>query len=115
MIRNSVQLIGHVGRDIEFKELNNGGKLAKFSLATNEYYKNNKGEQMQDTTWHNIVAWGSTAELINRVLSKGNEVAIHGKLVNSSYQNKEGATIYKTEVRVAEFINLSRKRETEAA
>ena len=113
ILRNSVHLIGNLGRDVEFKELANGNKMAKFSLATNEFYKNNKGEQIQNTTWHNIIAWGSTAELMKKVLSKGNEVAIQGKLINSNYEDKNGNTVYKTEIRANEFINLSKKKELE--
>lgn len=113
ILRNSVQLIGNLGKDVEFKELQNGGKMARFSLATNEFYKNNKGEKIQNTTWHNIIAWGTTAELMSKILVKGHEVAVQGKLVNSNYEDKNGNTIYKTEVRANEFINLSRRRETE--
>ncbi|MDT0651909.1 single-stranded DNA-binding protein, partial [Autumnicola edwardsiae] len=73
-LRNKVQLIGHVGNDPEIVNLESGKKLAKFSIATNESYKNSKGEKITDTQWHNIVAWGKTAELIESYVPKGKEV-----------------------------------------
>ena len=88
-LRNKVQLIGNLGQDPEIVNLDNGGKLAKFSVATNEIYKNNKGEKVTDTQWHNVVAWGKTAEIVENYLAKGNEVAVEGKLIHRSYENKE--------------------------
>ena len=77
-IRNKVQLIGNVGREPEIVNLESGKKLAKFSVATNENYKNASGERVTDTQWHNIVAWGKTAELIEKYVNKGKEVGIEG-------------------------------------
>jgi single-strand DNA-binding protein len=62
-LRNKVQLIGNLGQDPEIVNLDNGGKLAKFSVATNEIYKNSKGEKITDTQWHNVVAWGKPQRL----------------------------------------------------
>jgi len=107
-LRNSVQLIGNIGKDINFMTLENGGSLAKFSMATNEYYKNAKGEKVKETQWHNIVSWGKTAEYINENLKKGNEVMVHGKLKYSSYDDKEGVTRYTCDVVVNEFIKITR-------
>ena len=89
-LRNKVQLIGNLGNDPEIVLLENGSKLAKFSIATNESYKNAEGEKVTDTQWHNIVAWGKTAEIVENYLIKGKEVAIEGKLVSRSYETKEG-------------------------
>ncbi len=105
-LRNKVQLIGNLGKDPEVIELENGGKLAKFSIATNENYKNAKGEKVTDTQWHNIVAWGKTAEIVENYLTKGKEVAVEGKLVNRSYENKEGEKRYVTEIRCNELLML---------
>lgn len=109
-LKNKVQLIGNLGNNPEVISLDSGKKLAKFSIATNENYKNNKGESVQDTQWHNIVAWGKTAEIIEKYLQKGNEVAVEGKLVNRSYDDKEGNKRYITEVVVNELLMLGGKK-----
>ena len=108
-LRNKVQLIGHLGADVELKTLDNGNSVARISLATNEYYKNKAGEKVTDTTWHNIVAWGKTAELANQLLKKGSEVALEGKLSNRSYEDKEGVKKYVSEVVMNEFLLLDKK------
>lgn len=108
-LRNKVQLIGNLGQDPEIINLESGRKLAKFSIATNETYKNQKGEKVTDTQWHNIVAWGKTAEIIENYLSKGKEVAIEGKLTSRSYDDKEGTKRYITEVVCNELVMLGSK------
>lgn len=112
-IKNSVQLIGHLGKDVDFKSLEDGKSLAKFTLATNEYYKNNNGEKMQNTQWHNVVAWNKLAENMNQLLTKGNEVLVRGKLMHSSYEDSNGNKRYVSEVVVNEFIKLSKKKEAD--
>lgn len=107
-LKNSVQLIGNLGKDIELKELPSGSKVAKIILATNDYYKNNKGEAIEETQWHTLVAWGKTAESMSNILNKGNEVAIQGKLVHRSYEDKEGNIRYTSEVKVNEFLKISK-------
>jgi len=107
-LRNKVQLIGNLGQDPEIVNLDNGGKLAKFSVATNESYKNSKGEKVTDTQWHNVVAWGKTAEIVENYLAKGNEVAVEGKLVHRSYENKEGEKRYITEIKCNELVMLGK-------
>ena len=72
-LRNKVQLIGNLGNDPEILNLETGSKLAKFSIATNESYKNKNGERVTDTQWHNVVAWGKTAEIIENYVTKGKE------------------------------------------
>ena len=84
-LRNKVQLIGNLGNDPEIITLESGKKLAKFSIATNESYKNATGEKVTDTQWHNIIAWNKTAEIIEKYVTKGNEIAIEGKLTSRSY------------------------------
>ncbi|QQX77548.1 MULTISPECIES: single-stranded DNA-binding protein [Aequorivita] len=108
-LRNKVQLIGNLGNDPEIINLDGGRKLAKFSIATNETYKNQKGEKITDTQWHNIVAWGKTAEIIENYVTKGKEVAIEGKLTSRSYDAKEGVKRYITEVVCNELVMLGSK------
>ena len=108
-LRNKVQLIGNLGNNPEIITLDSGKKLAKFSIATNESYKNASGEKVTDTQWHNVVAWNKTAEIIERYLEKGNEVAIEGKLNSRSYETKEGEKKYITEVVANEVLMLGGK------
>ena len=107
-LRNKVQLIGNLGNDPEIVNLEGGNKLAKFSIATNETYKNAKGEKVTDTQWHNVVAWGKTAEIVENYLTKGNEVAVEGKLIHRSYESKEGEKRYITEIRCNELLMLGK-------
>ena len=105
-LRNKVQLIGNLGNDPEVITLESGKKLAKFAIATNESYKNSNGEKVTDTQWHNIVAWGKTADIIEKYVAKGKEVAIEGKLTSRSYETKEGEKRYITEVVCNELLML---------
>jgi single-strand DNA-binding protein len=107
-IRNKVQLIGNLGQDPEIVNLESGTKLAKFTVATNESFRNAKGEKVTDTQWHNVVAWGKTAEIVETYLGKGKEVAVEGKLVHRSYETKEGQKRYVTEVRCNELLMLGK-------
>ncbi|WP_417884774.1 single-stranded DNA-binding protein [Zunongwangia sp.] len=107
-LRNNVKLIGNVGNQPEIVNLESGKKLAKFSIATNEYYKNAKGEKVSETQWHNLVAWGKTAELVENYVPKGKEIAIDGKLTNRNYEDKEGNKRYVTEVICNEIVLLGK-------
>ena len=104
-LRNRVQLIGRVGNDPEVKSFEGGKKLATVSVATSESYKNEKGERVEQTEWHRIVAWGKTAEIIEQFVTKGREIAIDGKLTHRSYDDKDGAKRFMTEV-VANDVQL---------
>ncbi|MBT0607230.1 single-stranded DNA-binding protein [Aequorivita echinoideorum] len=108
-LKNKVQLIGNLGNDPEIINLDGGKKLAKFSIATNETYKNQKGDRVTDTQWHNIVAWGKTAEIIEKYVSKGKEIAVEGKLTSRSYDDKDGVKRYITEVVCNELVMLGSK------
>jgi single-strand DNA-binding protein len=108
-LRNKVQLIGNLGNNPEIITLDSGKKLAKFSIATNESYKNANGEKVTDTQWHNIVAWNKTADIIERYLQKGSEVAIEGKLTSRNYETKEGEKRYVTEIVCNELLMLGNK------
>ncbi|MEZ4810177.1 MAG: single-stranded DNA-binding protein [Allomuricauda sp.] len=107
-LKNKVQLIGNLGNDPEMVTLENGNKLAKFSIATNETYKNAEGEKVTDTQWHNVVAWGKLAEIAENYLAKGKEVMIEGKLVSRSYEGKDGEKRYITEVKCNELLMLGK-------
>ena len=107
-LRNKVQLIGNLGNDPEIITLESGKKLAKFSLATNEYYKDADGQKQTKTEWHNLIAWNKTAEIIEKHITKGKEIAIEGKLTNRSWDDKEGNKRYTTEVVVSEVVMFSK-------
>ena len=108
-LKNKVQLIGNLGNAPEIKTLEGGKKLARFSMATNEVYRNAKGEKVTETQWHTLVAWGKVADIAEKYLVKGSELAIEGKLVNRSYNDKEGNKKYITEVQVNEVLMLGEK------
>jgi len=108
-LKNKVQLIGNLGKDPEIITLDSGKKLAKFSIATNESYKNAKGEKVEDTQWHNVIAWNKTAEIVEKYLVKGNEVAVEGKLTTRNYEDKDGIKKYITEIVVNELLMLGNK------
>jgi len=103
-LKNSVQLIGHIGNTPEINTLENGNKVAKLSIATNETYKNKEGEKITQTEWHNLVAWNGVAEIIEKFAPKGKEIAIEGKLTTRSWDDKDGAKRYKTEIVVNEIM-----------
>jgi single-strand DNA-binding protein len=107
-LKNKVQLIGHVGNDPEIKTFDGGKKLAKLNVATNESYKNDKGEKVEETQWHNLVAWGKTADIIEKYVVKGKEIAIEGKLTHRSYEDKNGEKRYVTEVVIDELLMLGK-------
>lgn len=106
-LRNSVRLMGNVGNEPEIKSFDGNKKLAKFSLATNESYKNDKGEKVTDTQWHNIVVWGSNATFVEKYVKKGYEIALEGKITYNSYTDKEGVKRYGTDIVVSEIIIVS--------
>lgn len=103
-MRNKVQLIGNVGQDPEIKNLEGGKKVANLTLATNEVYYKENGEKVEQTEWHRVTAWGKPAEIIEKYVTKGKEVAIEGKLTHRSYDDKNGEKRYITEVIVKEIV-----------
>lgn len=107
-LRNTVQLIGHVGQEPEIVNLESGKKLAKFSIATNEYHKNAKGERVTETQWHNIVVWGKTADIVEKFVVKGKEIGVEGRLNNRSYEAKDGSKRYFTEIICNELLLLGK-------
>ncbi|MEZ0007314.1 single-strand DNA-binding protein [Flavobacterium sp. 28YEA47A] len=107
-LRNRVQLIGHAGKDPEIKNFDGGKKLASLTLATNESYTNDKGEKVTDTQWHSVIAWGKTAEIIEKYVTKGDQIAIEGKLVHRNYDDKNGEKRYITEITINEIMLLGK-------
>tara|TARA_R110000764_G_scaffold148971_4_gene236752 strand:- start:1934 stop:2275 length:342 start_codon:yes stop_codon:yes gene_type:complete len=110
-LRNKVQLIGNIGQTPELKNLESGKSVLNFSLATNESYKDEKGEKITNTSWHNIVAWGKTAELLSKLTKKGSSIAVEGKITYRSWENKEGQKIRETEIVIEDFLLLDKKVE----
>ncbi|MBD0833734.1 single-stranded DNA-binding protein [Aestuariibaculum sediminum] len=107
-IKNRVQLIGNVGQEPTVTILEDGKKLARMSLATNEHYSNVKGEKQTNTSWHNLVAWGKKADIVEKYVTTGKEIAIEGKLTSRSYEDKEGVKRYVTEITISEILLLSK-------
>ena len=107
-MKNKVQLIGNVGQDPEFKTVSGDRKVANFTVATNDYYYNDKGEKIEQTEWHRVSAWGNVAEIIEKYVEKGKEIAIEGKLTHRSYDDKDGNKRYITEVVANEILLLGK-------
>ena len=108
-IKNHVQLIGNVGQEPTITNLESGKKVARLSLATNEYYKNGKGEKQTDTNWHTVVAWGKTAEIIEKYAEKGKEIGVVGKLKTRTYTTDYGNQRYVSEVVADEILLMGSK------
>ena len=114
-LNNNVRLMGNLGFDPEVREIAKGRKVARISVATNEVYTNSQGERVEDTQWHTVVAWGRTAEMVERLLRKGSPIALEGRLVHRSYAGKDGAKRYITEIVLADFKVLGKLPERAAA
>ena len=108
-LKNKVQLIGNLGNAPEVRNTESGKKLVRFSIATNESYRNAKGEKVTETQWHNLIAWGKVADIAQKYLTKGSEVAIEGKLMNNNYTDKDGNKKYNTEIQIHELLLLGSK------
>jgi single-strand DNA-binding protein len=109
---NRVQLIGHLGKDVEIFEINGGKKVAKVSLATTESFYNKNGDRVENTDWHNLVAWGKTADLLANLGNKGSKIAVSGRITNRNYEDKSGVKKYITEIVVDEFMMVGAKAKT---
>ena len=108
-LRNNVRLIGNLGDDPKVRKLDNGRTVANFSIATNEIYKNSDGEKISETTWHRLVAWGKPAEVAEKYLGKGSEIAVDGRLINRSYEDKTGEKHHVTEIVINNILMLDKK------
>jgi len=107
---NRVQLVGRLGMDPTIKKFDNGTTMARMSLATDARHRDKSGNWINDTHWHTLIAWGKLAELTEKLLQKGSQVAITGKLVNRKYSDGEGTTRYSTEIQLLEFIKTEKKK-----
>lgn len=108
-LRNSIRLIGHLGADPEVKNLNGDKKLSKFHLATSESYKDDEGNKVTETQWHNVICWGKQADVVEKYLKKGSEVVLDGKLITRTYTDKEGNKRFLTEIQCNELLLLGKK------
>lgn len=106
-LKNRVQLIGNLGREVEFKKLDNGNAVAKMSLATREVFKSKDGLKEVELQWHQLVAWGKTAEIVQTLFKKGKEVAVQGRLIHRQYTDKNGLVRRRSEIVVKEFLLLN--------
>jgi single-strand DNA-binding protein len=109
-LKNKVQLVGHMGAAAEVKEIATGKKVANFTIATNEVWRDANGEKKEETQWHKLVAWGKVADLIEKYTKKGSELMIEGKLIHRSYDTKEGEKRYITEIEVKEVLLIGAKQ-----
>ncbi|MDD2633266.1 MAG: single-stranded DNA-binding protein [Bacteroidales bacterium] len=108
-LRNSVHLIGNLGMDPEVKDVANGHKMARFSLATSDTYTNQKGEKVTETQWHNLVIWGKLAEVAGQYLKKGRQIAVEGRLETNAFDDKKGNRKYYTQIVVNDLLMLDGK------
>ena len=108
-LRNSVRLVGNLGNEPEIKTIANNKKLAKVSIATHSSYRNEKGEKIEETQWHNLVMWDKNADLTEKYLRKGSEISIEGRLSSRSYTDNAGIKKYFTEIIVNEILLLNKK------
>jgi single-strand DNA-binding protein len=105
-LKNRVTLIGNLGMDPEVKTTETGKKVTHFTLATSDGYKNAEGQKVSETTWHNIVAWNGLADIAGKYLKKGKEVAVEGRIVYRSYEDKKGVTKSITEIVLNDLLLL---------
>ncbi|WP_339880935.1 single-stranded DNA-binding protein [Polaribacter vadi] len=108
-LRNKVQLIGRLGQEPEIITFKDGNKMAKFSMATDDSYKDNQGNKVERAYWHNIVIKGGLVKVVEGYVKKGQEIAVEGKLTNRSYDTKEGEKRYVTEILVNELLLMGGK------
>jgi single-strand DNA-binding protein len=112
-LRNKVQLIGNLGQNPEIRTFENGKAVAHFSLATTDSYRDSSGKKITETQWHNLVAWGNLAKIVEKYLIKGSEVAVEGKLTHRVYDDKDGKKRYFTEIVMSDMVMLRGKGSAE--
>ncbi|MDB2571787.1 single-stranded DNA-binding protein [Polaribacter sp.] len=108
-LRNKVQLIGRLGGEPEIVTFQDGNKMAKFSMATDDSYKDKEGTKVERAYWHNVVVRGGLVNIVENYVKKGQEIAVEGKLTNRSYETKEGEKRYVTEILVNDLLMLGSK------
>jgi single-strand DNA-binding protein len=109
-LKNRVHLIGHLGVDPEMKTFEGGTQRVRFTIATNDSYTNKKGEKVEETQWHNVIAFGKTAEVINKYCKKGKEIIVEGKLTSRDYTDDKGIKRYITEIIANEIMFIGGKK-----
>ena len=107
-LRNKVQLIGRLGQDPEIITFEDGGKIARFNLATDDSYKDKNGNKVERTYWHPIVIKNGLVKVVENYVTKGKEIAIEGKLTNRSWEDKDGTKHYTTEIICSELLMLGK-------
>lgn len=115
MLKNNVQLIGHVGMDPVLREIGTNKRIVKISVATTEYYRDSEGEKKTSTAWHQVVVWDKLADIVNRLCVKGSEVAISGRLTYRTYLDKEGVNRNITEIVATEVMVFNAQRQPAVA
>jgi len=113
-MKNSIQLIGNLGRDPEITKTSAGAKVGKVTIATNESYKDKAGERITQTQWHNLIAWGELADYMESHLKKGAYIGIRGKIRYNSFTSKDGQKQVRTEILVQEFLDPQSQKEKAA-
>ena len=108
-LRNSVRLLGNLGENPKVRKLDGGKVVANFNMATNEIYRDSNGNKQHETTWHRLVAWGKQAEIAEKYLKKGSEIAVEGKLANRQWEDKNGEKQYVTEIVVNSLLMLDKQ------
>lgn len=108
-MKNSVLLMGNLGGDPVISEFSNGGKLARLSLATHEFYRDKNGELIEKTEWHRCIAWGKLAEKIKDRLRKGSRIAVRGKLTYRSYEDKDGKQRTLPQIQITEYTVMEKE------
>lgn len=107
-LRNKVQLIGRLGQDPEIITFDNGNKIAKFSLATDDSYKDKNGNKIERTYWHSIIIKNGLVKVVENYITKGQEIAIEGKLTNRTWEDKDGNKRYVTEILCSELLMFNK-------
>jgi single-strand DNA-binding protein len=108
-MKNKVQLIGHLETEPIITTLESGKKKAEFLVTTTEYGTNGNGVKVSETQYHKVVCWGKLAEIAEKYLRKGTEIAVEGKLVNSGYTEKAGEVRYISDIQANELLILTKK------
>ena len=106
-LRNKVTLIGRTGKEVETFTFENGNVKASVSMVTSDFYTNAQNEKVEETQWHNLIAFGKTAEILQKYVVKGQEIAIEGKIIYRNYDDKDDQKKSVTEIRVEEIVLLS--------
>ncbi|RUA27758.1 MAG: single-stranded DNA-binding protein [Bacteroidetes bacterium] len=108
-LRNNVRLIGRLGVDPKVTKFENGKQVVSMRIATDESYKNKEGERVENTQWHNLVVWNGLSKVAEKYLKKGMEITVEGRLVHRSYEDKNGKTVFVTEVEVHDLLMMGKK------